>query len=124
MSQRLDDDALDDILRKARGSNFAPSSAVLRSPPDAAAELGERLWTIARGIADAIAPSRLLLGHAEDDPGLLVFICDAEEHIDLPRYMGSSVRSAHLRLIGPLLIEPPRWYALDPTWRYFRGRQR
>jgi len=98
-------------------------AAVLRSAPASWVELSQRLKTIARQIVEALAPSRLLVGHADDDPGLLVFICDDKEEIDLPRYMGSSTRSAHLRAIAPFLIEPPRWFALDPTWRYFRGRQ-
>ena len=98
-------------------------AAVFRSAPGATAELGGRLVTIASQIIDALSPSRLLLGHAADDPGLVVFICDDEQDIDLPRYMGSAARSAHLRAIAAYLIEPPRWYALDPTWRYFRGRQ-
>jgi len=98
-------------------------AAVLRSAPATAAELGERLQEISRQIVNAIGPSRLLVGHADDDPGLLVFICDDQETLDLPRYMGSPTRSLHMRAIAPLLVEPPRWYSLDPAWRYFRGRK-
>lgn len=98
-------------------------AALLRSAPASAEDLGERLKTISRQIVNAIGPSRLLVGQADDDPGLLVFICDDQEKLDLPRYMGSPTRSLHMRAVAPLLIEPPRWFSLDPAWRYFRGRK-
>lgn len=47
-------------------------AALLRSAPASAEDLGERLKTISRQIVNAIGPSRLLVGQADDDPGLLV----------------------------------------------------
>ena len=99
------------------------AAAVLRCAPSAVPELGERLTAIARQLVERLSPSRVLAGFAEDDPGLFVFINDTEDNVDLPRYLGSALHAEHMRDYGPLLTEAPRWYSLDPTWRYFRGRQ-
>ena len=98
-------------------------AALLRVAPAAVPQLEERLAIIARQLIDAVSPSRVLVGHTDDDPGLVVFICDTRDDIDLPRYMVSPTRASHMRVLTPLLVEPPRWFSLDPTWRYFRGRQ-
>jgi hypothetical protein len=98
-------------------------AARLRSAPAGVAALEECLTTIARELVDTLSPSRVLVGHTADDPGLVVFICDTRDEIDLPRYMVSPTRARHMRALSPLLVETPRWFSLDPTWRYFRGRR-
>lgn len=98
-------------------------AALLRSAPASVPDLEECLTTIARQLIDTVAPSRVLIGHVDDDPGLVVFICDTRDAVDLPRYMVSPTRTSHMRALAPFLVETPRWFSLDPTWRYFRGRQ-
>lgn len=98
-------------------------AALLRGAPASAADLEACLTTIARQLIDTVAPSRVLLGHTDDDPGLVVFICDTRDQVDLPRYMASPTHADHLRALAPFLVGRPLWFSLDPTWRYFRGRQ-
>ena len=99
------------------------SAALLRCTPASAPELGERVTAIARQLVERLSPSRILTGFVDEDPGLFVFIEDTEDNVDLARYLASTLHAEHMRDYGPLLIEAPRWYSLDPTWRYFRGRQ-
>jgi hypothetical protein len=99
------------------------AAVMFRVRPDEIAQVKEPLSTLASEVVDRFSPSRLLLHHVIDDPGLFCVICDSEARIDLDRYLGSSLRREHRTAVGAVAIEVPNWFTLDPVWRYFR-RQR
>jgi hypothetical protein len=102
----------------ARGAYGA--AVILRSRPDEADAMRERLAALASDVVERLAPSRVVIHHAIEEPGLFFTICDAEAPIDLNRYLGSSLLQEHRAALSPHLVEHARWFSLDPLWHYFR----
>ena len=96
------------------------AAVILRSRPDQAGLMRERLTALAADLIERFAPSRVLIHHAVDEPGLFFTICDSHDRIDLDRYLGSSLLQEHRATVGSLLVEHARWFSLDPLWHYFR----
>jgi hypothetical protein len=99
------------------------AAVILRTHPDHISTAEERLTSLASDVVERFAPSRVLIHHAIDDPGLFFTICDARDPIDLTRYLGSSLLGEHHLAVGSLLVERPRWFSLDPLWHYFRRQK-
>jgi hypothetical protein len=96
------------------------AAVVLQGRPDETAVLTERLAVLASDVVERFAPSRVMILHAIEEPGLFFTICDADSPIDLTRYLGSSLLQEHRAALSPLLVERARWFSLDPLWHYFR----
>ena len=99
------------------------AAVILRTRPDQTGIMTERLVSLASDVVERFGPSRVLIHHAIDEPGLFFTICDAEAAIDLNRYLGSSLLQGHRTAVDSLLIERARWFSLDPLWHYFRRRK-
>lgn len=89
------------------------------SSPGAATEVGRRMVGGAGALVDRVKPTRLVVARVVDRLRLLVML-DADDVIDIDRYLASSLRRQHTDALAPYLAAPPQWYALDPVWRYFR----
>jgi hypothetical protein len=99
------------------------AAVILRTHPDQIGIMTERLVSLASDVVERFGPSRVLIHHAIDEPGLFFTICDSRDPIDLTRYLGSSLLQEHRTAVGSLLIERARWFSLDPLWHYFRRRK-
>ncbi len=99
------------------------AAVILRADADQTAVMIERLTLLASDIVERFAPSRVLIYHAIDEPGLFFTICDARGPIDLNRYLGSSLLQEHRAAVGSLLVERARWFSLDPLWHYYRRQK-
>jgi hypothetical protein len=99
------------------------AAVILRGRPDEAAVMTERLASLASDVIERFAPSRALILHARQEPGLFFTIWDAEAPIDLTRYLGSSLLQEHRSALASLLVERARWFSLDPLWHYFRRQK-
>lgn len=90
------------------------------SSPGTATEVGRRMAAGAGALVDRFKPTRMIVARVVDRLRLLVMI-DANDAIDIDRYLASSLRRQHMDALAPYLSAPPQWYALDPVWRYFRS---
>jgi hypothetical protein len=104
-------------------SGIYGAAVILRTSSDQTGVMTERLASLASDVVERFTPSRVLVYHAIDEPGLFFAICDAGAPIDLNRYLGSSLLQEHRAAVGSLLIERARWFSLDPLWHYFRRRR-
>lgn len=95
-------------------------AAVLRSRTSQGPRLTEALQALASGVVGRLSPTRVLIGRATADPGLLFFLGDSRFRIDLGRYLKSPLYQQHRAALGPLLVSPTRFYTFDPLWRYVR----
>jgi len=98
------------------------AAVILRADPGQTAVMTERLTLLASDVVERFTPSRVLIHHAIDEPGLFFTICDAGVPIDLNRYLGSTLLKEHRVAVGELLVEHARWFSLDPLWHYYRRR--
>ena len=87
-----------------------------------AIEVGRRMAGGAGALVDRFKPTRLVVARVVDRLRLLVML-DANDAIDIDRYLASTLRRQHMDALAPYLAAPPQWYALDPVWRYFRSSQ-
>lgn len=95
-------------------------AAVLTAAPGKAVPLTGLLVGFACEINHRLAPSRILVGRAAYTPSRFLVLLSSPTRIDLDRYLRSPLGRDQLGALRPLLAAPPRWYALDPVWYYFR----
>jgi hypothetical protein len=80
----------------------------------------ERLPSAVASLAERLAPRRLLVGQGVEQPEQFVVMADSEQPFDVDRFLTSALGRGHTRRLERYLAMPPRFYLLDPVWRYFR----
>lgn len=85
-----------------------------------ATEVSLRLKELAAELVDRFHPTRMLVVQIRDTPETFFVLGDANDRIDVDRYLQSSLYAHHRARLAPLVAAPTRWFAIDPVWRFFR----
>jgi hypothetical protein len=101
-----------------KGAHSAAAMLICR--PQHVARFRERLPEAIAALAERLAPRRIILGQGVERPEHFVVMGDSEHRFDVDRYLTSALGRRHRSQLEPYLAEPPRYYLLDPVWRYFR----
>jgi hypothetical protein len=80
----------------------------------------ERLPTAVAALADRLTPRRLLAAQGVERPEEFVIMADSEQRFDVDRFLTSAFGRRHTSQLQAYLAGPPRFYLLDPVWKYFR----
>ena len=96
------------------------AAAMLICRPEHAARFRERLPVAVAGMAERLKPRRVLVAQGVERPEQFVVMGDSEQRFDVDRFLTSSFGRRHTSQLEPYLAMPPRFYLLDPVWRYFR----
>jgi hypothetical protein len=97
------------------------AAAVLDARPEQAAALRARLPPTVATVAERLRPRRVIVAQGVERPEQFVVVGDSEHPFDPDRYLTSGFGRRQTTLMEPFLVSPPRYYVLDPVWRYFRG---
>jgi hypothetical protein len=115
----LEMDPLFDLTTIGRPSPHGLAGVLVAAPGKAVALTG-LLIGLACEIQHRLALSRLLVGRAAYTRSRFFVLLSSPTRIDLDDDLRSSLGREHVGTLRPLLSAPPRWYALDPVWQYFR----
>lgn len=96
------------------------AAAMLICRPEEVARFRERLPSTVASLAERLTPRRVIVGQGVERPEQFVVMADSEQRFDVDRYLTSAFGRRHSTQLEPYLAEPPRYYLLDPVWRYFR----
>jgi len=80
----------------------------------------ERLPAAVAAMADRLTPRRLLAAQGVERPEEFVVMADSEQRFDVDRFLTSAFGRRHTSQLEAYLAVPPRFYLLDPVWKYFR----
>jgi hypothetical protein len=97
------------------------AAVLLVSRPDGITRLRERLGPDVGVVAERLKPRRIIVAQGQERPELFVVVGDSEHPFDVDRYLTSAFGRRTTTSLEPYLARPPRFYVLDPVWRYFRG---
>jgi hypothetical protein len=96
------------------------AAAMLICRPEHTARFRERLPVGIAALAERLNPRRVLVLQGVERPEEFVVMGDSEHRFDVNRYLTSSFGRRHMAQLESYLAVPPRYYLLDPVWRYFR----
>ena len=96
------------------------AAVILICRPQDLARFRERLPATVASIAERLTPRRVIVGQGVERPEQFVVMADSEQPFDVSRYLTSAFGRRHSIQLEPYLAEAPRYYLLDPVWRYFR----
>jgi quinol monooxygenase YgiN len=96
------------------------AAALLVARPEGVPRLRERLGPGVAVLAERLKPRRVIAAQGHERPELFVVVGDSEWAFDVDRYLTSGFGRRITAPLEPFLARPPRYFVLDPVWRYFR----
>ena len=96
------------------------AAVVLICRPEHTARFRERLPVAVSAMAERLTPRRVLVGQGVERPEQFVVMADSEQRFDVDRFLTSAFGRRHTSQLEAYLAVPPRFYLLDPVWKYFR----
>jgi len=96
------------------------AAALLLARPEHVAGFRERLGPAIAALAERLNPRRVITAQGVERPEQFVVMADSHQPFDVDRFLTSAFGRRHTSQLEPYLAAPPRFYLLDPVWRYFR----
>lgn len=96
------------------------AAVLLRARLGRAPDLRARLRPTIEAITERMKPRRAVVAYAVEQPELFVIVGDSEQPFDVDRYLTSGFGRRTTGSLEPYLAAAPRYFLLDPVWRYFR----
>ena len=96
------------------------AAALLVTRPEHVARFRERLGPAVGTLAERLNPRRVIAAQGVERPEQFVVMADSNQPFDVDRFLTSAFGRRHTSQMEPYLAAPPRFYLLDPVWRYFR----